>query len=121
MTVHPLSLACLSLFFPGSGQLLAGKVGKAIYFALLAIFMWSISLGLLGWIINVCAALDVWASCWKENLPDETPPFAYDPEPEEHHWETGPVVVEVEAEPEIKTIVWEPAIWVDPQGETVWH
>ena len=79
MTIHPLSLACLSLFFPGSGQLLAGRVGKAFYFAALALFLWVISMGFFGWIVHICAALDVWAS----ETPDEpiTPTNPTTPKP----------------------------------------
>ena len=97
MTIHPLSLACLSLFFPGSGQLLAGKPGKAIYFAVLALFMWAISMGFFGWIIHICAAFDVWGS--------ETPNIE-EPQP-------------------TKTISWEPSSDVYVQQEDpeniVWH
>ena len=50
----------LSLFLPGLGQLLTGKPGRAVYFGLLALFMWSVTLGLFGWVINVLAALDAW-------------------------------------------------------------
>ena len=60
MTLHPLSLGALSLFFPGLGQLASGHVGKAMYFGVLALFMWVLSLGLFGWVIHICAAFDAW-------------------------------------------------------------
>lgn len=58
--LDPVAAGVLSLFLPGLGQLLTGKPGRAVYFGLLALFMWSVTLGLFGWVINVLAALDAW-------------------------------------------------------------
>ena len=65
--MNPSTVVLMSLFFPGLGQLMIGRVGKAMYFAFLAIFMWVISFGILGWIINICAALDAWYLCTQDN------------------------------------------------------
>lgn len=106
MTIHPLSLACLSLFFPGSGQLLAGRVGKAFYFAILALFMWVISMGFFGWIIHICAALDVWAS--------ETP----DIEEEPPHIPRPHKTTSITWDPESQVLVYRDE---DPEKEVLWH
>jgi|TARA_R110000824_G_scaffold48399_12_gene136715 TM2 domain-containing membrane protein YozV len=77
MTVHPMSAGLMSLFFPGVGQLMAGRVGSAFYFAALAIFMWVISMGFFGWIIHICAALNAWHICSEpelQRIPQETKP-----------------------------------------------
>jgi TM2 domain-containing membrane protein YozV len=47
--------AILSLFWPGLGQLVQGRLGKAILFFLLAAILWWL---LLGWIIHLWAAID---------------------------------------------------------------
>ncbi len=56
----PVTAGVVSLFLPGLGQLLTGKPGRAVYFGLCALFMWTVTLGLFGWVINVLAALDAW-------------------------------------------------------------
>jgi TM2 domain-containing membrane protein YozV len=63
---HPGTASVLSLLFPGAGQLAAGHTGKAVYFFLLSIFMWAITFGWFGWIINICAASDAWHLCTKD-------------------------------------------------------
>jgi TM2 domain-containing membrane protein YozV len=73
MTVHPMSCVLMSLFLPGMGQLMAGRIGKAAYFAFLALFMWVLTLGIFGWIINVCAALDAWHICTQEQRTQPEP------------------------------------------------
>ena len=60
MSHDPTSAGVLSLFVPGLGQLVTGKPGRAVYFGLLAVFVWTISFGLLGWTIHLCAAFDAW-------------------------------------------------------------
>ena len=99
MNIHPLSLGCLSLFFPGSGQLLSGRPGKAIYFAALALFMWVISMGFFGWIIHICAAFDAWGA-------NPTPTSYSTPEPEP-----------LEATPVMAFAEWDE----DPEENIVWH
>lgn len=56
----PVTAGVVSLFLPGLGQLLTGKPGRAVYFGLCALFMWTVTFGLFGWVINVLAALDAW-------------------------------------------------------------
>ncbi len=58
--LDPTSAAVLSLFLPGVGQLATGRPGRAIYFAVLALVVWTISFALFGWVVHICAALDAW-------------------------------------------------------------
>ena len=58
--LDPASAGVCSLFLPGTGQLLTGRPGRAVYFGLLALFTWAVSFGLFGWVIHLCAALDAW-------------------------------------------------------------
>ena len=73
--IDPINAGVPSLFVPGLGQLLTGKPGRAVYFGALALFVWTISFGLFGWIIHLCAALDAWYRA----LPVETPAYARQP------------------------------------------
>uniref|UniRef100_A0A6M3IXG3 Uncharacterized protein n=1 Tax=viral metagenome TaxID=1070528 RepID=A0A6M3IXG3_9ZZZZ len=47
--------AILSLFIPGLGQLLLGRIGKAIGHFVIAMLLWCV---LLGWIVNIYSAYD---------------------------------------------------------------
>ena len=58
--LDPATAGVLSLFLPGLGQLATGKPGRAVYFMVLAVFVWTISFALFGWTIHVLAALDAW-------------------------------------------------------------
>ena len=58
--LDPATAGVLSLFLPGLGQLATGKPGRAVYFGLLALFVWTISFALFGWVVHICAALDAW-------------------------------------------------------------
>jgi TM2 domain-containing membrane protein YozV len=58
--LDPTSAGVLSLFLPGLGQLATGRPGRAIYFAVLALIVWTISFALFGWVVHICAALDAW-------------------------------------------------------------
>ena len=73
--LDPVTAGVLSLFLPGLGQLLTGKPGRAVYFGLCALFMWTVTLGLFGWVINVLAALDAWYRALPEVIeePDVNP------------------------------------------------
>ena len=55
--------ALCSLFIPGLGQLLQGRLLAAILFFLLAGVIWTITLGTMGWVIHIWATLD--AALWK--------------------------------------------------------
>ncbi|HET6232885.1 MAG TPA: hypothetical protein VFE05_22605 [Longimicrobiaceae bacterium] len=50
--------ALASFFLPGLGQLIQGRVGKAIFMVIAGVILWVISLGTLGWIIHIWAAID---------------------------------------------------------------
>jgi TM2 domain-containing membrane protein YozV len=52
--------ALASFFIPGLGQLIQGRLGKAILMFVLAAILWWI---LLGWIIHIWAIID--AALWK--------------------------------------------------------
>ena len=69
--IDPITAGVLSLFIPGLGQLTTGKPGRAVYFGFLAVFVWTISFGLFGWTIHLCAALDAWYRA----LPEATEPL----------------------------------------------
>jgi len=55
--------ALCSLFIPGLGQLLQGRLFAGIFFFLGAGVVWFITLGLLGWLMHLWAALN--AALWK--------------------------------------------------------
>lgn len=55
--------ALASFFIPGLGQLLQGRVLAGIFYFLLAVALWVITLTLAGWLGNVIACLD--AALWK--------------------------------------------------------
>ena len=55
--------ALASFFAPGLGQLLQGRVLAFLFFLVLAIGVWVISLGTLGWIIHLWATVN--AAVWK--------------------------------------------------------
>ena len=52
-----------SLFIPGLGQLLQGRLLSAILFVVVAGVVWVVSIGTLGWIMHLWACLD--AALWK--------------------------------------------------------
>ena len=52
--------ALASFFIPGLGQLIQGRLGKAILMFVLAAILWWL---LLGWIIHIWAIID--AALWK--------------------------------------------------------
>ncbi|MBJ7258708.1 MAG: hypothetical protein JHD33_04135 [Chthoniobacterales bacterium] len=52
-----------SLFIPGLGQLVQGRVFAAILFFVFAGVVWFVSFGTLGWIMHLWAALN--AALWK--------------------------------------------------------
>ena len=52
-----------SLFIPGLGQLLQGRLLAAILFVVVAGVVWVVSIGTLGWIMHLWACLD--ATLWK--------------------------------------------------------
>jgi len=55
--------AAASLFIPGLGQLLQGRLFAAILFFVFAGILWLVSFGTLGWIMHLWACLD--AALWK--------------------------------------------------------
>jgi TM2 domain-containing membrane protein YozV len=55
--------ALASLFFPGLGQLVQGRLLAAILFFVGAGVLWFISLGTLGWIMHLWASLN--AALWR--------------------------------------------------------
>jgi len=50
--------ALASFFIPGLGQLLQGRMGKALFMFVLAGGVWVISFGTLGWIVHVWSVID---------------------------------------------------------------
>ena len=74
---NPTTAGVVSLFLPGLGQLLTGKPVRAVYFALCALFMWTVTFGLFGWVINVLAALDAWYRALPEADESEEPAVNY--------------------------------------------
>jgi len=50
--------ALASFFIPGLGQLLQGRVLKALFMFVLAGGVWIISFGTLGWIVHVWSVID---------------------------------------------------------------
>ena len=55
--------ALASLIVPGVGQLIQGRIGKALFLFVLDSFVTLMSFGTLGWIIHIWAAID--AALWK--------------------------------------------------------
>ena len=55
--------ALASFFIPGLGQLIQGRIGKALFLVIAGAILWVISFGTLGWVIHVWAAID--AALWK--------------------------------------------------------
>ena len=55
--------ALCSFFLPGLGQLVQGRVMRAILFVVLALAVWFITVGTLGWIIHIWSCVD--AALWK--------------------------------------------------------
>lgn len=55
--------ALASFFLPGLGQLIQGRIGMAIFMAIMAVVVWVITFTTLGWVVNIWAALD--AAVWK--------------------------------------------------------
>ncbi len=58
--------ALASLFFPGLGQLLQGRLLAALLFFVGAGALWVISLGTLGWIMHLWSSLN--AALWQPRL-----------------------------------------------------
>ena len=50
--------ALASFFVPGLGQLIQGRVLKAIVMFVLAGVIWVVSLGTLGWVIHLWSVID---------------------------------------------------------------
>lgn len=81
--LSPATAGVLSLVMPGMGQLATGQPGRAIYFIVLTVIVWTISFALFGWVVHVCAALDAWHRAQPEpvlepepvNLPNNVYPF----------------------------------------------
>ncbi len=59
--------ALASFCFPGLGQLIQGRIGRAALLFVASIVVWAVSLGTLGWIVHVWAAID--AALWKPAYP----------------------------------------------------
>lgn len=55
--------AAASLFIPGLGQLLQGRLAAAILFFVVAGVVWFVSIGTLGWVMHLWSCLD--AALWK--------------------------------------------------------
>ncbi len=55
--------ALASVFIPGLGQLLQGRVIAAIFFFVLSGVVWVVTFGLLGWVVHLFACLE--AAVWK--------------------------------------------------------
>lgn len=50
--------ALCSLFIPGLGQLVQGRILAAIFYLLLASVLWLVTFTLLGWLGNLIACID---------------------------------------------------------------
>ena len=50
--------AVCSFFIPGLGQLVQGRVLMALFMFVLATIVWIVTLGHLGWIINIVACIN---------------------------------------------------------------
>jgi TM2 domain-containing membrane protein YozV len=55
--------ALCSLFVPGLGQLIQGRLGKAIWHFVLTAALWLVSFGTLGWLMHLWSAFE--AAKWK--------------------------------------------------------
>ena len=55
--------ALASFFVPGLGQLIQGRIGKALFLLIAGGILWLISFGTLGWVVHIWAAID--AALWK--------------------------------------------------------
>lgn len=55
--------ALCSLIVPGLGQASQGRRGSAVLQFIVGVFAWIFTLGLLGWVWNVCSAFD--AASWR--------------------------------------------------------
>ncbi len=55
--------ALLSLFIPGLGQLVQGRVVAALVWFLLGVGLWIVTFGFFGWVINILACVS--AARWK--------------------------------------------------------
>lgn len=55
--------ALASFFVPGLGQLIQGRLGKALFMVILAAVVWIVTFTTLSWVVHVWAALD--AALWK--------------------------------------------------------
>lgn len=55
--------ALCSFFFPGLGQLIQGRGGKALLHFLLAGLIWLVSFGTLGWVMHLWSAFE--AARWE--------------------------------------------------------
>ena len=58
--------AVCSFFIPGLGQLVQGRVLAALIHFVLAAIIWVVSLGTLGWIVNVFSTIE--AAVWKPKV-----------------------------------------------------
>ncbi len=56
--------AVVSLIVPGAGQLVQGRLVAALFFFVLSGVIWIVSLGFLGWIGHIAAALE--AAVWQD-------------------------------------------------------
>jgi TM2 domain-containing membrane protein YozV len=55
--------AICSFFIPGLGQLVQGRILAALLMFILGVVVWVITLGLLGWIVNIVACVE--AALWR--------------------------------------------------------
>ena len=58
--------AVCSFFIPGLGQLVQGRVLAALMHLVLGVIVWVVSLGWLGWIVNLFSTVD--AAMWKPKV-----------------------------------------------------
>jgi TM2 domain-containing membrane protein YozV len=50
--------AICSFFIPGLGQLVQGRVIRALVYFILGVIVWVVTLGHFGWIVNLIATID---------------------------------------------------------------
>ncbi len=50
--------ALCSFFIPGLGQLVQGRVVRAAIYFVVGVIVWVVTLGHLGWIVNLIATID---------------------------------------------------------------
>ncbi|MBN1257752.1 MAG: hypothetical protein JXA52_08620 [Planctomycetes bacterium] len=50
--------ALCSFFIPGLGQLVQGRVIRALFWFILGVIIWVVTLGMFGWIVNLLACID---------------------------------------------------------------